>query len=122
MKYINDYIVEKFKINSKNIKNKKYLEPEEVEGPETPGIDYWNEEITIIGWPFQEKNDENYKKTKEYIRKSHYQIWNDYEEIDEKDMFDWFCYAVKSDEGSPGSEKEVNCYVYGTEGAIALNK
>lgn len=120
MKEIKEFITEKFKLNSKNISKPKYLEPEEVKGPETPGEDYWDEEVTIIGWPFQEKNDENYKKTIEYIRKSHYQIWNSYEDIEEKDMFDWFCYALKSDEGSSGNE--VNCYVYGTEGAIALNK
>lgn len=122
MKTINNYLVEKFKLNSKTSKKSEYLEPEEIEDPETPGKDYWGDDVIIIGWPFQEKNDENYNKTKEYIRKCHYQIYNDYEEIDHPEFFDWFCYAISTDKRFSSGEKEVNCYVYGTEGAIALNK
>ena len=115
MKSINDYIIEKFKISSKNAKQ-KYLDPEDIEGPETPGEDYFGEEVTIIGWPFKDKNDKNYKRTKEYIRKEGYSVYNDLEEIEDQDMWDYFCYACHKD------EFEVDCYVYGSEGAIALNK
>lgn len=103
-----------FKLNSKNVKQSEYLEPEEIEDPETQGKDYWDEDITIIGWPFQKEGDENYNKTKEYIKKHHYRINNDFGDIDNPEFFDWFCYAMK--------DNEINCYVYGTEGAIALNK
>lgn len=122
MKSINDYIVEKFKLNSKTLKKSEYLEPEEIKDPETPGKDYLNNDVIIIGWPFQKEGDENYKKTKEYIKKCHYRINYDFGDIDDPEFFDWFCYAINTDKRFFNSEKEVNCYVYGTEGAIALNK
>lgn len=113
MKDLNNFILEKLKVNSKsNVHKFKELEPEEIEGPETPGKDYFDDDVVIIGWPFKDKNDKNYKRTKEYIRKEGYSVYNDLEEIEDQDMFDWFCYAKHPDNGS-----EINCYVYGPEGA-----
>ena len=117
MKDIDYFIQEKLKVNSKSKINKSEpLEPEEVEGPETPGKDYFDEDVVIIGWPFKKKNDDNYKKTKEYIRTHGYRIFNDLEDIEDKEMFDWFCYATHED------EKELNCYVYGPEGVQGYSK
>lgn len=113
MKDINNFIQEKLKVSSKSKVNKNEpLEPEEVEGPETPGKDYYDEDVVIIGWPFKKKNDDDYKKTKEYIRTHGYRIFNDLEDIEDRDMWDWFCYVQHPNDGS-----EVNCYVYGPEGA-----
>jgi hypothetical protein len=112
MKDINYFIQEKLKVNSKSkINNMEPLEPEEIEEVETPGKDYFDEDITIIGWPFKKKNDKNYQDTKEYIRNKGYLIYNDLEEIEDKDMFDWFCYAKH-----PDDDTQINCYVYGPEG------
>jgi len=117
MKNLDEFVIEKLKINKNvKIKEEKFLEPEDVIGPETPGKDYFDEDVIIIGWPFQKENDENHKKTKEYIKKEGYRIYNDLNEIEDQDMFDWFCYACHKD------DSEVNCYVYGSEGAIALNE
>ena len=119
MKDINNFIQEKLKVSSKSKVNRSEpLEPEEVEGPETPGKDYFDEDVVIIGWPFKKKNDDNYKKTKEYIRTHGYRIFNDLEDIDDKEMFDWFCYAYVTGVSNEAIwQQEVNCYVYGPEGA-----
>lgn len=113
MKDLKKIIQEKLKVSSKlKVNRSEPLEPEEVEGPETPGKDYFDEDIVIIGKPFQNKKDTSYKETKEYIRKNGYRIFNDLEDIDDKEMFDWFCYATHKD------EQELNCYVYGDAGVI----
>jgi hypothetical protein len=112
MKQLYVFINEKLKVSSKSKINKNEpLEPEEVEGPETPGKDYFDEGVVIIGWPFKKKNDDNYNKTKEYIRTNGYRIFSDLEDIDDKEMFDWFCYAKH-----PDDDTQINCYVYGPEG------
>ena len=116
MKFLKDIILEKLKVNSKlKINKNEPLEADEIEGPETSGKDYFDEDVVIIGWPFKDKNDPNYKRTKEYIKKEGYSVYNDLEEIDDKDMFDWFCYAYIN-EDTPWGTKEVNCYAYGPEG------
>jgi len=113
MKDIDYFIQEKLKVNAKSKINKNEpLEADEIEGPETPGKDYFDEDVVIIGWPFKDKNDQNYKKTKEYIKKEGYSVYNDLEDIEDSDMWDWFCYAQHPNDGS-----EINCYVYGPEGA-----
>ena len=113
MKDLLEIIQEKLKVNSKSkINNIEPLKPEEIEGPETPGKDYFDEDVVIIGWPFKDKNDQNYKKTKEYIRNERYSIYNDLEDIEDQDMWDYFCYAIH-----PDDKLEINCYVYGPEGA-----
>lgn len=112
MRSIIDLINEKLKVSSKSKINKNEpLEPDEIEGPETPGKDYFDDDVIIIGWPFKDKNDKNYKRTKEYISKKRYSVYNDLEDIEDSDMWDWFCYATHE------NEQELNCYVYGPEGA-----
>jgi len=112
MKDINSFIQEKLKVSSKSKINKNEpLEPDEIEGPETPGKDYFDDDVIIIGWPFKDKNDKNYKRTKEYISKKRYSVYNDLEDIEDSDMWDWFCYATHE------NEQELNCYLYGPEGA-----
>ena len=118
MKDLNNFIIEKLKVNSKSKINKNEpLEADEIEGPETPGKDYFDDDVVIIGWPFKNKNDQNYKKTKEYIRKEGYSVYNDLEEIEDQDMWDYFCYASHI-----GDKSKVNCYVYGPEGAQAYGE
>lgn len=113
MKHLKDIITEKLKISSKSKINKSEpLEPDIIEGPETPGKDYFDEDVIIIGKPFQNKKDTSYKETKEYIRKNGYRIFNDLEDIEDSDMYDWFCYAAHKD------DRELNCYVYGPEGVV----
>ena len=123
MKTLDNFIQEKLKINSKSKINKNEpLEADEIEGPETPGKDYFNEDVVIIGWPFKDKNDPNYKKTKEYIKKWGYSVYNDLEDIEDKDMWDYFCYAQPPNDGFEISDSEINCYVYGPEGVIGYNE
>ena len=75
MKRICNYLNEQLKVNSKSkVHNLKPLEPEEIKGPETPGKDYFDEDVTIIGWPFQKPKDDNHKKTMQYIANEHYQM------------------------------------------------
>ena len=117
MKSINYYIVEKFKISSKNAKQ-KYLDPEDIEGPETPAEDYQNEPCIIIGKPFKNKQDKNYKETKDLLSNvySKNPITYGYDDIEEKDMFDWFVFAKQLE------YKEIGCFGYGHEGVIGINK
>ena len=119
MKDLKKIIQEKLKVSSKSKVNRSEpLEPEEVEGPETSGKDYFDEDVVIIGWPFKKKNDDNYKKTKEYIRTHGYRIFSDLEDIEDKEMFDWFCYAYVTGVSNEAIwQQEVNCYAYGPEGA-----
>lgn len=109
-----------FKINKTTKFNSiedKYLEPEEIKGPETEGEDYNGDTVTIIGWPFNKKGDENYRKTWKYIKQEHYSVWNDLDCIDDIDSFEWFVYAC-----SEQSSNTVDCWVYGPEGVQALRE
>ena len=118
MKELKEIIREKLTITKDSkINTTKYLEPIEIEDPETPGEDYFGEEVIIIGWPFKDKNDPNYKNTKEYIKKERYSVYNDLEEIEDQEMWDYFCYAQH-----PNDKSEINCYVYGPEGVQAYRK
>jgi len=116
MKTLNKYIIEGLKIDSKTkVNNPNLIDIKKIKGPETPGKDYFGEEITIIGWPFKDKQDINYKKTKEYIRKNGYMIYNDLEEIEYPEYYDYFVYA-----GYEGYS-EVNCYTYGEDGVVCAD-
>ena len=118
MKELNNFIQEKLKVNAKlKIDKNEPLEPDEVKGPETPGKDYFDDEVIIIGWPFQKINDDNYTKTKEYIKRNHYYVYNDYGEIEDPESWDWFCYAQHPEDGD-----ELNCYVYAEEGVLAYGE
>lgn len=117
MKHLSTYILEKFKIN-KNTKIEDYLDPTEFTQLETPGKDYFGEDVTIIGFPFKTKQDDNYKKSKEYIKKKGYSIWYDLEDFEDKDMFEWFVYAGKLKE----QPNTIDCYSYGPEGVVAIKE
>lgn len=123
MKNLNEILIEKLTISSKTKVNKKdYLDPEDIKDIETPGKDYFGEDVVIIGLPFKNKNDKNYKTTKEYIKNMSvdgYSIYNDLEDIDNLNEYDkdtYFAYACHK------GDKEINCYVYGPEGIYAENE
>lgn len=123
MRSIIDLINEKLNISSKsNVHKFKELEPEEIEGPETPGKDYFDDDVVIIGWPFKDKHDKNYKRTKDYIRSHGFSICNDLEMIEDAEFFDYFCYVLHTDpeefftSANANDNNELNCYIYGPEG------
>lgn len=127
MKVINNFINEKLIIN-KNTKissKGEYIEPEDIEGPETPGKDYFDEDVIIIGWPFKIddfiKRANNYLKTLRYIRKSPYRVQNDIEDVIDnlgdlcnKDTY--LIYVAHKD------TYELNCYIYGPESVYGVDK
>lgn len=126
MKSIVDSINEKLIINKNTkISKKDYLEPEDIKGPETPGKDYFNEDVVIIGWPFKIddfiKKTNNYLKTLRYIRKSLYRVQNDVEDVMDnsgdlcnKDTY--LIYAAHKD------SQELNCYIYGPDGVYGVDE
>lgn len=117
MKSLNKLINEKLKL-SKNNKFEGILEPEDIEGPETEGEDYNGDKVMIIGWPFNKKGDENYRRTWKYIKQKHYWVWNDIDSIDYiENENQWFVYAC-----SEQSPTTVDCWVYGPEGVQALRE
>ena len=53
MKSIVDSINEKLKINKNTkISKRDYIEPEDIEDMETPGKDYFGDDVVIVGKPF----------------------------------------------------------------------
>lgn len=126
MKSIVDSINEKLIINKNTkISKKDYIEPEDIEGPETPGKDYFDEDVLIIGWPFKMVDfftrANNYLKTLRYIRKSLYIVQNDVEDVIDnsgdlcnKDTY--LIYAAHKD------SQELNCYIYGSEGVYGIDE
>ena len=124
MKVINNFINEKLIINKNTkISKRDYIEPEDIEGPETPGKDYFNEDIIIIGRPFKniksKQTKENYLYSLHYIKDNGYSIYNDLGDIDNLNEYDkdtYFVYACHKD------DKEVNCYIYGPDGVYGVDE
>ena len=117
MKIIKEYILEALKINSKSkVHGSGLLDPEDFKDMETPGYNWDGEEMILIGKPFKNKNTKEYAETKEYIKTSGYKVYNDLEDIDNKENFDYFIYARYD------TDNEINCFVYGFEGAYVEDK
>ena len=121
MKVINNFINEKLKINKNTkISKRDYIEPEDIEDMETPGKDYFGDDVVIVGKPFTKKGkDQNYIDALRYIRKSKYLVYNDLADIDNLDDYDdnaYFAYAAHK------GDKELNCYVYGPEGVYGVDE
>ena len=121
MKSIVDSINEKLKINKNTkISKRDYIEPEDIEDMETPGKDYFGEDVVIVGKPFTKKDgDQNYLDALRYIRKSKYVVYNDLADIDNLDDYDdnaYFVYAAHK------GDKELNCYTYGPEGVYGVDE
>lgn len=121
MKGINNFIYEKLKINKNTkISKRDYIEPEDIEDMETPGKDYFDEDVIIVGKPFTKKDgDKNYLDALRYIRKSKYLVNNDLGDIDNLDDYDdnaYFVYAAHK------GDKELNCYTYGPDGVYGVDE
>lgn len=117
MKNLNKFILEKLKINSKSkINNIEILDPKDFDNSfEHNGFDYNGDSILIIGKPFKDKNDKNYKESKEFIKENGLMIYNDLEDILlDAPNSEYYIYAC------PGDDMEVDCYVYGTDGAYVI--
>lgn len=118
MKGINNFIYEKLKINKNTkISKRDYIEPEDIEDMETPGKDYFGDDVVIVGKPFTTKpKDQNYLETLRYIRKSKYLVYNDLEDIEGIENYKWFVYACHK------GDNELNCYVYGPDGVYGVDE
>ena len=118
MKSIIDLINERLIINkSTKISKRDYIEPEDIENMETPGKDYFGDDVIIVGKQFTKKGkDQNYLETLRYIRKSKYLVYNDLEDIEDLENYEWFVYACHK------GDKELNCYVYGPEGVYGIDE
>lgn len=117
MKTLNYFIQEKLKVNSKSKISSEVLRPEEIKGPETPGKDSNDEDITIIGKPFKTVKDTNYKESIELIKDRGDIILKDIYELDEDELkeFDWFVYFKRKKSGHT-----VFCCGYGYGGAYGI--
>lgn len=116
---LNNYITEKLKINSKskvNVNNIEILDPKDFDNSfEHIGYDYNGNEIVILGKPFKDKNDKNYKESKNLIKRDGYEIHYDLEDmLSDAPKSEYYIYACPDD-------MEVYCYVYGELGAYAIN-
>ena len=118
MKDLVSFISEKLQIKKTDKIKEKILNPEEIEGPETPAIDYNGEPCIIIGKAFKNKEDKNYKETRDLLFNKYHKnpITYDFEDIEEKDMFDWFVYAKQP------KWKEIGCFAYDPSGVQAIEE
>jgi len=118
MKDLVGFVNEKLQINKTSKIIPRILDPEEIEGPETPAIDYNDEPCIIIGKAFKNKEDKNYKETRDLISNKYYNnpITYDFDDIDEKDMFDWFVYAKQH------KWKEIGCFPYDSSGVQVIEE
>jgi len=119
MKYINNFISEKLIINKNTKFKKNYIEPEDIEGPETPGKDSNGEDITIIGKPFKSIKDKSYTENIWIIQDKGDIIEKDLYEFDEDELgdFKWFAYIKYKTSGHT-----VFCCGYGLNGVYAIDK
>ena len=117
MKQLSKHITEALKISSKSkVHGSGLLDPDDFKDMETPGYDWDGEEMILVGKPFKNKTTKEYLDTKCYIKNNGYTIYNDLEDIDFKEDFDYFVYARYN------ADKELNCFVYGFDGAYAEDK
>ena len=116
MKNISNFILEKLKI-SKNTKiNKDFdddvLLPNEFKKLENIGINYNGEQVLVLGKPFKDRNDKNWEISMNFIQDNDFEIINGFDDIDNKEDFDYFVYACSED------NMEVYCYVYDSSGVL----
>lgn len=116
MKILQKYIIEKLSISN-------YLKPEEFTEFETLGQDKYGDKVIIIGIPFKNKKDPNWKKTSSYIHEHRFDIETDIEfHEDDKDFKDheYWCYAIYKEYYDHSST--LHCYSYDKEGIFVKKK